>query len=92
MDPADRIALLATAPRHGRKGVATAICRELENRAVKAGQSRLRAEASRIALPLFTRLGFVVEGKERVEFRGVMFERFRLYKELTSGGSQRRRE
>jgi hypothetical protein len=57
LDPSDRIALLATAPQHGRKGVATAICRELEKLAASAGQSRLRTEASLIAQPLFIRLG-----------------------------------
>jgi len=82
LDPPDRIALLVTAPQHGRKGVATTICRELENRAACAGQSRLRTEASRIALPLFTRLGFAVDSKELTEFNGVVFERFRMSKEL----------
>ncbi len=82
LDPPDRIALLATAPHHGRKGVAAAICRELEKLAVQAGQSRLRTEASLIAQSLFTRLGFVVEARERAEFNGVVFERVRMSKEL----------
>jgi putative acetyltransferase len=85
LDPTGHIALLATAPRHGRKGVATTVCRELESLAVKAGQSRLRTEASLIALPLFTRLGFVVEAKELAELKGVVFERFRMSKELAAG-------
>ena len=84
LDPPDRIALLVTAPQHGRKGIATAICRELEKLAGKAGQSRLRTEASLIAQPLFTKLGFVADSKELVEFQGVVFERLRMSKELTA--------
>lgn len=84
LDPPDRIALLATAPQHGRKGVATAICRELEKLAASAGQSRLRTEASVIAQPLFTRLGFVVDAQELAEFQGVVFERLRMSKELAA--------
>jgi putative acetyltransferase len=82
LDPPDRIALLVTSPQHGRKGIATAICRELERRAVLAGQPRLRTEASAIAQPLFTRLGFAIDAKEPAEFKGVVFERFRMSKQL----------
>jgi putative acetyltransferase len=86
LHPPDRIALLATAPQHGRQGIATAICRELEKLAARAGQSKLRTEASLIAQPLFARLGFVVEAQERTEFRGVAFERLRMSKELAAHG------
>jgi hypothetical protein len=57
---------------------------EADALAVKAGQSRLRTEARLIALPLLTRLSFVVDAKEQTEFNGVVFERLRMSKALAA--------
>lgn len=83
LEPADRIALLYTAPGFGRESYATGIYRLLEARAREAGAAVLRTEASRIAHDFFEKQGFELVDKERVEHRGVTFERLRMSKPLT---------
>jgi putative acetyltransferase len=82
LSPSDHIALLMTAPRHGRRGVATAIVKELEQIARKAGERELHTEASRIARLVFERLGFGVTEEELSEFKGMQFIRYRMSKDL----------
>lgn len=83
LEPADRIALLYTAPGFGRESYATGIYRLLEARAREAGVSVLRTEASRVARGFFEKQGFELVDRERVEHRGVTFERLRMSKRLT---------
>lgn len=82
LEPADRIALLYTAPGFGRATYATGIYRLLEERARDAGVSVLRAEASHVARGFFEKQGFEVVDRERVRHRGVTIERLRMSKPL----------
>lgn len=83
LQPADRIALLYTAPGFGRESYATGIYRLLEARAREAGVDVLHAEASRIARGFFEKQGFELVDREQVKHRGVTFERLRMSKPLT---------
>ncbi len=82
----DHIALLYTASRHARRGLAGAIYARLERIAVTAGVRRLSVDASRIARGLFIKVGFRVLAAEHVERQGVVFERFRMEKRLRNDG------
>lgn len=82
LHPVDHIALLYTAPDHGRRGIAGAICSRLEQNAAAAGQRLLRTEASRIARPFFERRGYTLVEAEYPQYGGVVFERFRMLKVL----------
>lgn len=80
--PSDHIALLYTASRHARRGLAGALYARFERLAVEAGAPRLSVDASRIARGFFVKAGFRVLAVEYVERQGVVFERFRLEKRL----------
>lgn len=82
LEPADRIALLYTAPGFARESYATGIYRLLETRAREAGVSVLRAEASHVARGFFEKQGFELVEREHVEHRGVTLERLRMSKPL----------
>jgi putative acetyltransferase len=82
LDPVDHVAFLYTAPEWTRRGLGTAIHAELEREAHKAGVTLLRVEASRIARPLFEKLGYDVEEVEISPWKGLGFERFRMRKRL----------
>lgn len=83
LEPADRIALLYTAPGFGRESYATGIYRLLEARAREAGVTVLRVEASRVARDFFEKQGFELVEREHVEHRGATLERLRMSKPLT---------
>lgn len=84
LDPLDHVDLLYTSPRFSRCGVATHILCQLESHAREPGQTRIRTEASLLARPLFSKLGYSIDAREESEYRGVVFTRFRMSKQLTS--------
>ena len=78
LDPRDRLALLYCRGRSSRKGLATGLVRSLEAHARRAGQTRLRTEASQLSRPLLERLGWQVDQEERILFAGEPFLRWRM--------------
>ncbi|MEC7816575.1 MAG: GNAT family N-acetyltransferase [Pseudomonadota bacterium] len=84
-EPNGHIDLIFTAPNYARKGVASALYQEAENRLSKAGVKELMTEASVVARPFFERQGFTVEEEQRVTVRGVHMLRFAMRKRLKTG-------
>lgn len=80
LEPWDHLALLYTAGRHARKGVATAIHQQLEDRARVAGSTHIDTEASHISRLFFETQGYMVVEPETVERQGVSFDRFKMRK------------
>jgi putative acetyltransferase len=78
LDPLDRLALLYCRGRSSRRGLATSLVQRLEAHARRAGQDRLRTEASQLSRPLLERLGWQVEEEETVLFAGEPFLRWRM--------------
>lgn len=82
LDPLDRLSLLYCRGRSSRQGRATALLEALEPMARERGCRRLRTEASQLSRPLLQRLGWCVEAQEEVLFAGVLFQRWRMIKDL----------
>ena len=71
----DRVSGLYVAGDAQRRGVGGALLAAVVAEARRRGVARLRAEASVFSLGLFRRHGFAVVGADRIERRGVVFER-----------------
>ena len=82
LDPVDHVSFLYTSPEWSRRGLGSAIHIQLERAARASGVSLLRVEASRIARPLFEKLGYDLEEVEMSVWEGLEFERFRMIKRL----------
>lgn len=86
LDPLDRLSLLYCRGRSSRQGRATALLEGLEAMARAAGCRQLRTEASQLSRPLLLRRGWRVEAEETVLYAAVAFVRWRMIKDLCSGG------
>lgn len=82
LNPKDHVEFMYAVKSHSRSGLATAIYRQLECRAVEEKVTRLYTEASRIARPFFLKQGFTVNKPEIVYREGVAFERFQMSKKI----------
>ena len=80
--PADRLALLYSHPDAQRQGCGQLLIESIEQAARNNGVAALRTEASLISKPLFERLGWQVSWREELRIGGVVFQRFRMHKEL----------
>lgn len=76
------VAMLFTAPRSARRGVASALYRSVEEQWQRSGVALAHAEVSSIARPFFERQGFVVTAEEEVERGGARLRRFLMQKTL----------
>jgi putative acetyltransferase len=76
----DHLAFIYCLGSHCRKGIGSAIYRELEAHAFQKGVVRIHTEASRISQPFFSKHGYEVIEVERAVRFGVEFERFRMAK------------
>lgn len=85
VDAAGYLDMLYVAPGFARRGVATALLRELEARAVALGAKRLSTSASLAARPLLERLGFTVEREQRPVRLGVELVNYAMVKPLPPG-------
>ena len=65
-----------------RRGVATALLREVERHAEQSGLSLIRTEASITARPFFVRRGYVVEAEQQARARRLWMTNFRMWKRL----------
>jgi len=68
-----------------RRGVATALVREIETRARGLGIATLRVDVSITARPFFEHCGYTLITPREVEVRGVMLTNFRMEKSLPAG-------
>ncbi len=69
-------------PAHQRRGIATALLAELEDKAREEGADRLFTEASITARPFFEHRGFVLIAPQTVMLRAQPFVNFRMEKRL----------
>lgn len=76
------IDFLYCAPEAVGKGVASALCDELEKIARACGVRRLYTEASEVARPLFSRKGFVVTSRRELEIAGAAIHNYAMEKRL----------
>ncbi len=76
------IAMLYTAPRAARRGVATLLLNDMLVLGEAMGAQEITTEASSIARPLFAHFGFVDTGEEVVERHGVSFTRYRMQRSM----------
>jgi putative acetyltransferase len=65
-----------------RRGVATALCRRVEQEALAGGVHVIFVEASITARPFFERMGFETIVQQEVMHRGVWFTNFRMERVL----------
>jgi putative acetyltransferase len=80
LEPDDRLAFIYCSGSHCRRGIGSAIYRELEAHAFQKDVVRIHTEASRISRPFFSKHGYEdIEVETAVRF-GVEFERFRMAK------------
>ena len=66
--------MLFVDPDAGRRGVGSALIRQVLDEARAVGLREVTVQASRTAQPVFERHGFVVVREQRVERRGVLIE------------------
>lgn len=76
------IAMLYTAPRAARQGVATLLMDDMLTLGEAMGAQTITADASELARPLFEHFGFVAQGVEVVERHGVSFARHRMQRSM----------
>ena len=74
-------------PAHQRRGVATALLRQIEAAARALGARNLLTEASVTARPFFERLGFLLIAPQTVMFRNQRFLNFRMAKSLPAASA-----
>jgi len=83
LEPDGHIDLFFVNPDFQRRGVGTAMLAHVTARARSQGLTRLYAEVSRTARPLFARHSFVVLAAQEVALRGEFLQNFRMEKALT---------
>jgi len=84
VDAAGHIDMLFVSPRLGRRGIATALLREVERRARASGVTMLATDASLVLRPLLERLGFTATAEQHPVMGGVALTNFAMVKELAS--------
>ena len=82
LEPEGHIDMLYVHPVFARRGVARALLEHIEQAARANGLSRLCAEASMTARPVFEAMGFRTLAPQAVMLRGESFTNFRLEKRL----------
>jgi len=78
IDMPGHIAMLYTAPRAARRGVATLLMDDMLTLGEAMGAHAITADASELAHALFIHFGFVEQGVEVVERHGVSIKRHRM--------------
>ncbi|MDX1420412.1 MAG: GNAT family N-acetyltransferase [Rubricoccaceae bacterium] len=84
--PDGHVTALYVRPDRMRRGVGSALLDAVLARAETLGLGRLYAEASLFSLPLFERAGFTRSHVERIERRGVRFERHHVVRVAGEAG------
>ena len=80
--PDNRLSLLYVRGNFKRKGFGTIILNSIERDALKSGINKLNTEASLISYKLLLKRKWEIDSKEKVNIKGLMFERYRMFKIL----------
>ena len=80
--PVNRLSLLYIRGNFKRKGFGTMILNSIERDAYKSGINKLNTEASLISYRLLLKRKWEIEGKEKVNIKGLIFERYKMFKIL----------
>jgi putative acetyltransferase len=67
---------------HLRKGFGIKLMRIIESQALAKGHEVIKADVSITALPFFEDQYYIVEKKQKKNYKGLAFEIFKVYKEL----------
>ncbi len=80
--PENRLSLLYVRGNFKRKGFGTIILDSIERDALNSGINKLNTEASLISYGLLLKRKWEIERKEIVNIKGLIFERYRMFKIL----------
>ena len=80
--PVNRLSLLYIRGNFKRKGFGTIILNSIERDALKSGIIKLNTEASLISYKLLLNRKWEIDRKEKVNIKGLIFERYRMFKIL----------
>ena len=80
--PDNRLSLLYIRGKFKRKGFGSMILNSIERDALKSGINKLKTEASLISYQLLLNRKWEIERKEKVNIKGLIFERYRMFKIL----------
>jgi len=81
-EPDGHVDTLYVSPDHARRGVATALTRQVHESATRLGLARLYTEASITARPVFENQGFRVIEPQVVSLCGTLFRNYQMEKNL----------
>tara|TARA_B100001115_G_C15542869_1_gene258175 strand:- start:112 stop:573 length:462 start_codon:yes stop_codon:yes gene_type:complete len=80
--PQNRLSLLYVRGNFKRKGFGTMILNSIERDALNSGINKLNTEASLISYKLLLKSNWEIDRKEKVNIKGLTFERYRMFKIL----------
>ena len=80
--PENRLSLLYMRGSFKRKGFGTMILNSIERDALNSGINQLNTEASLISYKLLLKRNWEIDRKEKVNIKGLIFERYRMFKIL----------
>ena len=80
--PENRLSLFYVRDNFKRKGFGTMILNSIERDALKSGINKLNTEASLISYELLLKRNWEIDRKEKVTIKGLIFERYRMFKIL----------
>ncbi len=80
--PQNRLSLFYVRNNYKRKGFGTIILNSIERDAINSGIKKLRTEASLISYKLLLKNNWEIDSKEKVNIKGLIFERYRMFKNL----------
>ena len=80
--PQNRLSLFYVRSNYKRKGFGTIILNSIERDAINSGIKKLKTEASLISYKLLLKKNWEIDSKEKVNIKGLIFERYRMFKNL----------
>ena len=80
--PENRLSLLYVRSNFKRMGFGAIILNSIEKDALKSGINKLNTEASLISYRLLLKRNWEIESKEKVNIKGLYFERYKMFKIL----------
>ena len=80
--PQNRLSLLYVRGNFKKKGFGTMILNSIEKDALNSGINKLNTEASLISYKLLLKRKWEIDSKEKVNIKGLIFERYKMFKIL----------
>ena len=80
--PENRLSLLYVRGKFKRNGFGTMLLNSIERDALNSGIYKLNTEASLISYKLLLKKNWKIESKEKVNIKGLIFERYKMFKIL----------